>query len=376
MRILVGISYFTPNISGLTIYAENLAEGLSKKSHEIEIIASQHLRFLPKGEIKGNNIFIKRVWTPLIFGRGPIMPTYPIEAFFSVVRSDVVNCHIPQFEAVFLCLWAKLFGKKIVLTHHCDLSNWPGLINQITEKITYMSLLAAGFFADKIVVYTKDYADSSKYLSHFKSKLVYILPPVRVQTPPKDNISKYKNIKYKIGFAGRIAREKGITYLLETIPLLEKKLQGSFKIFLAGPSEEVIGGSYEKEIEYLLRKYKNYIVYLGPLSQKQMAGFYGLIDVLVLPSIERLESFGFVQVEAFLSGCPVVASKIPGVRMPIRLSGMGKTVPIKNVKELARSILEILEDRRKFVKPKKRIEKIFNFEKTINEYEKLFKNLS
>jgi len=43
----------------------------------------------------------------------------------------------------------------------------------------------------------------------------------------------------------------------------------------------------------------------------------------VLPSTDRQESFGLVQVEAMLQGVPVVASDLAGMREPVRQTGMG-----------------------------------------------------
>jgi glycosyltransferase involved in cell wall biosynthesis len=57
-----------------------------------------------------------------------------------------------------------------------------------------------------------------------------------------------------------------------------------------------------------------------------VADFYASIDVLALPSINRLEAFGIVQAEALMLGIPVVASDLPGVRMPILEVGLGRLV--------------------------------------------------
>jgi len=375
-KILLGISYYYPNISGLTLYAQRLAEGLAGDGYDVEVLTSRHLKTLQSREFK-NNVVIRRAWTPFIFGRGPIMPCYFIDAFMAVWQADIVNCHIPQFEAFILVVIAKLLGKRVVLTHHCDLSNWPGWVNKIAESLTFFSLILSGTLADKIVVYTKDYADNSKYLSCFKGKLVYIFPPVKVENLDKGSKieSKFKSVKYKIGVAGRIAREKGIEFLLDGVPSFRNRFGANFKIILAGPSIEVIGGGNGKGLQKLFKKYRDNTALVGSLNQKDMAIFYSLIDVLVLPSTERLESFGLVQVEAMLFGCPVVASDLPGVRVPVQVTSMGKIVPPGNSKKLAEAIINVLENKKDFIKPRRYIEKIFNYQKVIGAYERLFESL-
>ena len=79
-----------------------------------------------------------------------------------------------------------------------------------------------------------------------------------------------------------------------------------------------------------------------------------------------------VQVEAMLSGCSVVASDLPGVRIPIKLTGMGKMVEIKNSRILGQTITGILKNKKEYIKPKSEIEKIFNYQKTIRTYNQLF----
>lgn len=375
MKILVGISYYYPNVSGLTLYAKRIAEEMSARGHEVRVLTSHHDKALPSAE-KRSNVFIKRLWTPFVLGRGPIMPTYIYEAFKQARWADVVNLHAPQFEGFFLAIFAKVLGKKVVMTHHCELSNWPGLVNQITEKTAYLSLLMQGVFSDKIVSYTEDYAENSKYLKRFQNKLMFILPPVKLEPKPDSKIlNKFPNAKYKIGFAGRIAKEKGIQHLIKALPYLNKTLGNDLKLLLAGPSDQVIGGGYKSELARLVRKYKTQVVFVGTLSQKQMPSFYEHIDVLVLPSTQKIESFGFVQVEAMLSGCPVVASDMPGVRIPIRLTKMGKTAEPGNSRELAKSMVKVLKNKKKYQSKSKVARSTFVFKKTIDFYEKLYTDL-
>lgn len=375
MKLLITISYYTPNVSGLTIYARNFAEELAKKGYKVTVLTSRFKSGLKYKE-KKNGVKIKRIWTPFLFGRGPIMPTYIFESFFVVSRNDIVNCHLPQFEAILPAIWAKILNKKLVVTYQCDLTIWPGLINKTTVFGAYLSQFFTCILADEIVVLNKDYADNSKFLHIFKDKLNYVYPPIRLARPEYRPFERYKNIKYKIGFVGRLAKEKGLDHLIGSIHYLQKNLGEDFKLFLVGPKKDVVGGSVEKEIAELSKIYKKNLVFLDTLSDEELSGFYKFIDVLVLPSTHKIEAFGMVQIESMLSGCPVVASDIPGVRMPIKLSGMGLVVKPKDSELLANAIVKVIKNKKRYIKNRHEIEKLFDINICINFYEKLFKGIS
>jgi glycosyltransferase involved in cell wall biosynthesis len=374
MKILVGITYYLPNVSGVTIYAKRLVEELVKKGHQVTVLTSHYDCSLPRSEVI-NGVEVIRSPVVLKIGKGVIMPFLPGQVFQQMVKADVVNCHLPQFESFVFAVIGKLFKKKVFLTHHTDLSGWPGILNRISEAVVWFGQLIAGLLADKILPYTQDYADHSWYLTKFKKKLDFVYPPI---TTGKINFKlkkKWKKSigesKYLIGFAGRIARQKGIPYLLRAIPYLRKKVS-SFKIVFVGPSQKVIGENYLEEIRTLVNRYRGHIFFLGDIPEREMSSFYSLCDVLVLPSDDRLESFGIVQIEAMLNGCPVVATTLPGVRVPIRLTKMGLLVQPRRSRLLARAIIEVLENREKFIKPRREIIKLFDYEETVRAYERIF----
>lgn len=373
MKILITLSYFLPNISGLTNYAKNLSIGLIKRGKDVTILTSKHKNSLSDREVM-DGIRVKRVWTPLIIGRGPIMPTYFVDAFIQIKKADVINIHLPQFEGFVTSLISKLLGKKIIVTYHCDLSFWRGFINVISTSFVYISNFISCILADKIVVNSKDYADASKFLRFFKNKLIYIYPPVLIAKPLGDVLKKHKNIKHKIGYVGRISKEKGITYLLESIEFFRKNLP-DFKLFIAGP-KGIVGGDQSGEIRDLLIRYRKHIILLGELSEGELYDFYRKIDVLVLPSIERQESFGMVQIEAMLSECPVLASDLPGVRDPISKTGMGIIFTPKDGRNLGEVIQEIIKNRNNYIKSVEVVKDIYNPDAVVSKYEKIFKGVS
>ncbi len=373
MNILISLTYYTPNISGVTIYAQRLAEHFAANpENKVTVLASQHLPSLPIEETV-DNITIKRLPVTFMVGKGPIMLSYPWVTLSEVRKADVINAHLPQFEVIFLALWAKLFRKKLILTHHTDLSIWPGVL----FKAIFLGVLGVQLFAavlaDKLVIYTYDYARHSYFTRWFKKKWVQTYPPVMLRKSSKELRSdSNRKPAHTIGFSGRIARQKGLPHLINAIPILEDKLGKDFKVLLAGPYKEVIGEDYRLAIEDLIEKHKEKLVFLGRIDPEDMESFYRKLDVLVLPSDDRLESFGFVQVEAMLAGVPVVATNLPGVRVPVQRTGMGCLVEPGKPEALADAISKVLQNRESYVKSQELVKEVFSYEQTFRDYQQIF----
>jgi glycosyltransferase involved in cell wall biosynthesis len=102
-----------------------------------------------------------------------------------------------------------------------------------------------------------------------------------------------------------------------------------------------------------------------------MPAFYAACDLTVLPSTNRTEAFGLVQLESMLCGTPVVASDSPGVRVPVTTTGMGRLALPRDATSLAEAISEVIESRASYVKPRAEIASLFSFERMADQYEKL-----
>lgn len=396
LKILFSITYYTPYISGLTIYVARLAQELVKRAYKVSILTSRHDQHLPILESR-DGMEIRRVPVQLRLGKGVIMPLWPIRSWQAVWGNDVLIVNLPQLEGFFPALFVRLLGKKIIAIYHCEVILPEGRINKLIERTLWVANLVSIKLAHKVITYTQDYANHSRLLSLVKDKIITIYPPVPKPLVDDTLREKYEKIVAKkagefiIGFAGRVSAEKGIEYLLDAIKKVNVKCSAvvkasadkqiskitEVKLVIAGPREEVVGeASYLQKIDRLTRELGEQVIFLGAVPEDGMGAFYSLIDVLVLPSINSTEAFGMVQVEAMLLGVPVIASDLPGVRVPIQKTGMGRIVPIKNSQALAEAIVEVLTHRKTFVKDANAVKKEFSLEKTVGFYEDLLCNLN
>ncbi|HPZ07772.1 MAG TPA: glycosyltransferase family 4 protein [Candidatus Eremiobacteraeota bacterium] len=382
MKILFALTYYLPNISGLTIYVQRLAEALVKKGHEVSVLTSQHNKSLPLEEVL-NGVKIVRVPVAFRLSKGVMMPMYPLIALKLIKRHDLVAINLPgtPFESVILPVLSRFIGHKpSTVTYHCDLLLPSGIFNRFIDEVVFTSNCIAGALVDRVVAYTEDYATHSRFLKKFPRKREVIPPPVIVEDATSEEVEKFRSLhspggEKLIGFAARFATEKGVEYMLEALPVIHKEIPGA-RVLFVGEYKKVIGEEkYRERMEPLVKQAGESWKFLGVLNAKEMALFYRTCDVTVLPSINSTESFGLVQVESMLCGTPVVASNLPGVRVSVGTTKMGLIVPIKDSPALAGAVVEIIKNRENYIKPLEEIKKHFSLEKTIICYEEMFNEL-
>ncbi len=379
MKILVALTYYRPHISGLTIYVERAARALAARGHEVRILTSQYDRRLPLEEIR-DGVRIRRVPVWFRISKGVIMPTIGIWATRLARWADVLWLHLPQFDAAGIALRGRLFRKPVVLTYHCDVTLPPGWINRLANIAVHTMDHLAARLADVIVTYTEDYARHSPYLSRYLHKVRVIPPPVEIPAPRPEAVAAFRarwglENQVVIGMAARLAAEKGVEYLLEALPHI-LAVHPNARVLFAGPYQNVLGEeAYARRLAPLFERYRDHWTFVGVLEPEEMAAFFASCDVVVLPSLNATESFGLVQVEAMLCGTPVVASDLPGVRVPTQTTGMGRTVPPRDSQALARAILEVLANRPAYCRPREWVEQHYHTQRTASEYEALFAEL-
>ena len=376
MKILVVLTYYYPHWTGLTAYARRLSEGLARRGHQVTVLTSQYWKTLPVEEVH-NGVRIVRLPGMMRLSRGIVMPGFPSAANRLIREHDVVQVHVPILESPLVTALARRQGKKVVITHHGDLVMPSRPFDQFVQVCVTGLMRRALSQAARITIHTRDYADNSPFLSQFSDKLVQILPPVEIPLPQPEQVTAWRqklglNAVKVIGFAGRFVEEKGFDYLLKAVPLVVEQLPDT-RVVYAGEVNVVYEPFFEKW-RHLQERWKEQVLMLGLLEDpQQVANFYAMCDVLALPS--RTDCFPMVQVESMLCGTPTVATDIPGLRVPIKLTGMGRLVKPQDERALAEGLVDVLRNRSQYLRPREEIARLFDLETTIGSYESLFESL-
>jgi glycosyltransferase involved in cell wall biosynthesis len=376
MRILSSLTYYTPHISGLTLYARQIHEGLVRRGHPVTVMTSRYDKKLARLEdIGGVSIVRSRVWFRL--SKGVLMPGYFVRACRELHRHDILYVHLPQVEAVVPALYAKLVLRKPVVTmYHCDLELPDGIARAMFTPFIKLSHAITVLLSDRVVTITEDYARHSRFLRRFMGRIEPCFPPCPL---PQPDAADPLNLDLPggtplLGFVGRFAEEKGIAYILDAAPLVLEQHPNAVFAFV-GEREKTFGERVYDRLRDKVESLGSSVRMLGVVSDAQLADFYRRCDMLLLPSINSTEAFGLVQIEAMLCGTPVIASDIPGVREPVRITGMGRIVPPRDARALADAILAVLAQPEQYRRMPEEMERTFGTRQAVDYYESLFGRL-
>lgn len=376
MKILVALTFYHPHWTGLTAYAKRLAEGLAARGHTVTVLTSQHSADLPLEEwVHGVRVvrlpFIARV------SRTVVMPAFPTTAARLIAEHDIVHIHTPMPELLLLTALARALGKPSVVTHQGDVVMPAGLFNQTIQRAMDTTMTLGMHLASRVVVHSADYGRHSAFLAPIAHKLDAIYPPVELPAPQPEAIAAWRRalgVEHKrlIGFAGRFVEEKGFDFLLRAVPLVLEQLPDAHFVY-AGETQ-VVYEPFFARWQHLLEKFQGAISVLGLIRDPQkMANFYAMCDLFALPS--RSDCFPSVQIEALMSGTPLVTADIPGAREVVQVTGLGRLVAPRSPQALADGIVALLRDPSAYQPTRERVQAVFSTRRALDEYEQLMRRL-
>jgi glycosyltransferase involved in cell wall biosynthesis len=357
--VVLGVNYYWPHVSGLTETARMVAEKLSAEGFRVLVVCSRHQKDLAKREII-NGVNVERVAVQKKIRNGLVSIQFPFTLARRAKQAKMLNMHLPMLESGFVtCLTPSI---PLVATYQCDYVGPPNMMGKTIERVLDASNQYAIRNARQTIVSSIDYASQSR-LQQSLATAVAIAPPFAIRQAGSPAFRVSDGFHY--GFVGRITEEKGITFLIEAF---RRCASPEDRLLIAGQGSKEIGESTLAEVQELARL-DSRIQLLGFVAEDQMSNFYASLDAFVFPSVNRLEAFGMVQMEAITAGVPVIASNLPGVRTIVQQTKFGIIAEPGDIDDLARAMTEI----KNFDKPDATA---VSPQKSLDDYVALFRSIT
>jgi glycosyltransferase involved in cell wall biosynthesis len=385
LKILIATGIYPPDIGGPATMIEALAKSLLERGFGVEIIT-----YAAKGgiEINKNGIRLIKV------GRNQNNLFSHISYFGQLIKAaknaDIIYATDLYSVGYFSYLLKKIFGKKYIIRFAGD-SAWEAAVSsgetkdyivdfqekKYSSKIEKLKkrrrkiLLAA----NKVIAVSNFLAGIAQKIGVENGKIQVVYNSIDFWDYPEDleNVGeirkKYGDNKKIILTICRLALWKGVDGIIKIIPSLKEKIGGiSFLVLGIGP-----------ELEGLQKLAENFGVsadvhFLGKIRRRQILNYLTAADVFVLNA--NYEGFSHALLEAMKAGAPVVATSRGGNPEAIENNKEGILVGYNNRGELLAAILRVLGDKafagNLAARAKEKLKR-FNWEKVINETEKILK---
>nr|WP_195969263.1 glycosyltransferase family 4 protein [Cellulomonas hominis] len=329
--VVVALNYYAPYVSGVTEAARVTAEGLAARGWRVLVVAGHHDPSVPPRETI-NGVRVLR--TPVVarIGKGIVSPAFAPTVARWARRARLLHLHLPMLEAGAITTLAR--GVPTVVTYQCDVTLPAGALNAVQVRALDLSHGIALRHADVVAVTSEDYAEHSRLHAAMAGRTRALPAPALDRSGGTPRFRDGDGLH--VGFLGRIVEEKGLEYLVRAF----RTLDDDARLLIGGDFAKVAGGSVVERVRAAVGDDPR-VRLMGFVPDEDLPDFYASLDVFTLPSVNSLEAYGIVQVEAMMLGVPVVASDLPGVRMPVRDTGFGRVVAPRDVDGLARALREL-----------------------------------
>ncbi len=331
MKILQVYKDYYPVIGGIENHVRLLSTLLSRQEGmEITVLTTSPT-------LRGHVLPDHRVRV-IKAGRLATVASTPISlSLFTKMRAleaDIVHLHFPYPVGELAYLGSGHKG-PLVITYHSDVVRQQKLL--FLYKPFLWRVLQR---ADAIIASSPNYIRSSPFLSRFEPKC-HVIPfgidLSRFQHRDEERVERIRQLYDPplLLFVGRFRYYKGLSYLIEAM----KEIRAT--LLLAG------SGPLEKELRQQVRtnRLEERVLFLGAVSDENLATLYQACDLFVLPSCERAEAFGITQLEAMACGVPVVSTELGTGTSFVNVDGeTGLVVPPASPAALAQAINSLLTD--------------------------------
>jgi len=334
MRIVMFTDAYWPRVNGVTVSVDTFSRSLVKEGHEVLIVCS----FYPSGYDTALAVQSENKDDEPRIVRVPSMPAfvtkedrlakfdkwYWVFKQVEVFNPDIVHINTEMVIAEFGFLYAKAHNLPAIYTFHTMWEDYgpnyfpmfPVFLVKFFIRGILKNILRRSY---KVIVPTPQIeAVVRKYRPDTETFLLPTGIDPALFSHDKAEISAFKEAfnalfpetygKKLLLMAGRVVKEKNISFLLKILPDILKKNPDTMLV--------IVGGG--PDMEYFKDEAKQNgveasCVFTGYLDRSQLSLTYAISDIFVFPSLTDTQ--GLVTLEAMFSGIPVVAIGALGTLM-------------------------------------------------------------
>ena len=340
IRVLQVNKLYYPVTGGIERVVQQLAEGLCEDTDTKVLVCRRKGRTIVE-QIAG--IEVTRASSMGMLSSLPLSVSFLWKFRRMAKDRDIIHIHMP-FPLGDLACFLSGYKGRVILWWHSDIVRQKKLMKLYRPLMEWLLRRA-----DCIVVATQGHIDGSKYLKPYQEKCRIIPFGVDLKIEKEADRwyeegrllerSEEKPDAVKFLFVGRLVYYKGCRTMIEAFVQAAK---GNSRIQL-----DIVGtGPLEPELKKQTEELglTDRIQFHAEVSDDELIGYFKECDVFVLPSLQRSEAFGLVQIEAMAFGRPVINTKLPSGVPYVSLHGeTGLTVEPGNAAELAEAMQYLAE---------------------------------
>jgi len=375
MRIVQTNKAYYPKVGGIETTITTLSEGFANYFNEdVKVLTCSEVNRTQTIDSVINRVNVKYLPTYGFFASLPISPGY-----FKEIRKysgDILHVHEPfPLADISMIMFPKLKENfsRIVVSWHSDIVRQKWVLSFYKKFI--LKFLGV---ADKIIVSNPNMINNSDFLPFFEDKIEVI--PIGVNLDWVDSCQESNFLSDEIRSSnkgpmilsvGRLVYYKGYEYLIDAIKLIP---DASLVIIGSGPLKN-------KLVERINKlNLSSRIKIIPEVDEKTLHSYYKACDLFVLPSVEKSETYGIVQIEAMACGKPVICTEVGTGTTFLNLhEKTGFVVPPRNTKLLAEAIDKLITNQELRLKlgmyAKERALKEFTDKKMVEENYKVYQDL-
>jgi rhamnosyl/mannosyltransferase len=320
---------------GIENHIRQLAVGLRRLGVETQVLVTNTQRHTTQETLEG--VPVVKAGRLLNLSSAPLSLSFYLWLPRLEAQADITHLHMPYPPAE---LGQLMQGRdrRFVATYHSDIVR-QRVLGALYRPFLWRVLRQVRLIAVSNPVYIQD----SPFLRAHAHKCRVVHFGIDLQRFARTIERKARAAAWRarfsgqplVLFVGRLRHYKGVHVLLEALAQLPTAVQAL--IVGGGPLEAQLR-AHAQQCGVADRAH-----FLGALDDDEVIALYHTADVLVLPSTNRAETFGIVQLEAMACGLPVICTELgTGTSYVNQHEITGLVIPPNDPEALASAIQRLL----------------------------------